>query len=166
VTQLAGLMIQDGVPTLPGPEDLGDYDTWTLPLQDGTEERFHGRFLGMSSSRRDEHENHDGSAYGTADTWTGTDRRCGACRWFEPRIFGGRADRTYVLYKIGATIVPGEHHRISLERAGSPFELIELLAVPRGKKTFLTIPGREAVVQAAGRDIHLQNTYLRWQSFG
>ena len=166
MTLPAGLMIQDGVPTLPGSDDLGTYDTWTLPLQDGEEDRFQGRFLGMSSSRRPHHENHDGSAYGTADTWTGTDHRCGACRWFEPRIFGGNPGSIYVLYKLGATIVPGEENRISLERVGSAFELIELLSVPRGRKTVLTIPGREAVVQAAGRDTNLQRTYLRWQSFG
>jgi hypothetical protein len=92
------------------------------------------------------------------------DHRCGACRWFEPRIFvQSDGQRMFGLYKLGATLVPGETNRISFETAASALELILMLAVPRNGKTALTIPGHRVVAQAAGFDSDLEAAYLKWR---
>lgn len=167
MTTLEEKTIND-MPTLPGPQDLGRYGVWVLPMQDGTKIDFEGYFLGMSSSRKAVHENHAGSLYGTNGvngTWTSPDHRCGACRWFEPRIFvQGDGQRFYGLYKLGATIVPGETNRISFEEAAGAFELIELLTVPKNGKAQLTIPGRRVITQAMGYDEELKGAYLDWRA--
>jgi hypothetical protein len=153
------------MPTLPGPQDLGRFGVWVLPMQDGTKIDFEGYFLGLSSSRKPNHENHAGSAFGMSGTWTSLDHRCGACRWFEPRIFvQGDGQRFYGLYKLGATIVPGESNRISFEQAAGAFELIELLTVPKDGRAVLTIPGRRVLTQGMGYDDELKSAYLDWRA--
>jgi hypothetical protein len=156
------------LPQLPGPDDLGKFGVWVLPMNDGTEVKFEGHFLGMSSSRKPNHEGHNGHAYGMDGTWTSQDRRfhrCGACRWFEPRIFvQSDGHRFYGLYKLGATIVPGEVNRISFEQVGSPMELIELLTVTKDSRTTLTIPGRRVIAQATGYDDAVKEAYLDWRA--
>lgn len=164
MTTMKEIMTND-IPMLPGPTDLGRYNTWVLPMQDGTKVEFEGFFLGMSSSQKAHHENHNGAPYGMNGTWTSPDHRCGACRWFEPRIFvQSDGQRFYGLYKLGATIVPGETHRISFEQVGSPMELIELLTVPKNGKAVLTIPGRRVIAQATGYDEEIKSAYLDWRS--
>ena len=165
MTTTEDFMTTQKVPTLPGPMDLGKYGIWVLPMPDGTKTEFEGFFLGMSSSRKPLHENHEGTPYGMNGTWTSHDHRCGACRWFEPRIFvQGDGQRFFGLYKLGATIVPGESNRISFEQVGSSFELIELLTVPKNGKAVLTIPGRRVIAQASGYDDELKRAYLEWRA--
>ena len=129
MTQTDALMTTRDTSALPGISELGDHGVWVLPTDaNGATTEFEGYFIGVSSSRKQEHENHEGSPFGVSRTWTSTSRRCGACRWFEPRIFvlggvevlsqNGRG-RMYGLYKLGATIVPGEINRMSFERATS-----------------------------------------------
>ena len=155
----------NNIPMLPGRDDLGKFGVWVLPVSDGTKVEFEGYFLGMSSSRKPQHENHEGHVYGMAGTWTSSDHRCGACRWFEPRIFvQSDGHRFYGLYKLGATIVPGETNRISFEQVGSPMELIELLTVPKNGKVTLTIPGRRVIAQATGYDDAIKDAYLDWRT--
>jgi hypothetical protein len=160
-------MTEEDQPVLPGLGDLGRYKLWRLPLQDGKITKFEGYFVGLSSSRRDFHENHNGAPYGTVNTWTTDDpdrRRCSACRWFEPRIFAHSDDEDiFAVHRLGATIVPGESIRVSYEQVGSAFELIELLTVPKGRRTVLTLPGRRVIAQAAGYDDKIRDAYLHWR---
>src|SRR5437660_535458 len=67
-------------PEPPTSRDAGREDDWRLPLDDGRFVEFHGRFLGMGSSHQRRHKRHAGD-------YAETTERCGACRWFEPRIF-------------------------------------------------------------------------------
>lgn len=154
------------IPALPETGDLGAFGTWTLPLDNDETEIFEGYFLGVSSSRRPNHENHDGSEYGTAGTWTGDQQRCGACRWFEPRIFiqAGDDHPLFGLHKRGVSIVPGERDRSSFERAGSAMELIQLLTVTKNGKAVLTIPGRRVLAQASGYDDEIKRAYMDWRA--
>jgi hypothetical protein len=153
--------------TPPGPEDVGQAGTWELEVTDGDPIRIEGVFLGMSSSQRASHENHDGAPYGTPRTWTTGNERCSACRWFEPRIFvHDRIPHFFGLYKIGMTIVPGETVRRSYVRAGSAFELIESMAVRRSGMLFLPTPARRVIAQAAGYDQEIRTAWLDWRRSG
>lgn len=148
----------------PAPEDVGRTGTWELQVSEGPPVLIAGTFLGMSSSRRPTHENHDGSPYGTDGTWTTTNQRCSACRWFEPRIFvTSEEPHFFGIYKMGWTIVPDETMRLSYVEAGSAFELIESMAVRRGGKLALPIPARRVIAQAAGYDPEIRDAYLSWR---
>lgn len=148
----------------PAPEDVGRTGTWELQVSEGVPVLIEGTFLGMSSSRRPTHENHEGSPYGTDGTWTTTNQRCSACRWFEPRIFVTTAEPHFFgLYKMGWTIVPEETVRLSYVEAGSAFELIESMAIRRGGNLVLPIPARRVIAQAAGYDPEIRDAYLDWR---
>lgn len=161
MTTETGLTVHE-ITRPPGPEDVGREGTWVLEVADGPPIRIEGVFLAMSSSQRIGHENHQGAPYGKPGTWTGTNERCSACRWFEPRIFLEKAEPGFFgLYKVGQTIVPGEQVRRSYTRAGSAFELIESMAIRQG--TFLPTPARLVIAQAAGYDSEIRDAYLSWQ---
>lgn len=148
----------------PGPEDLGRTGAWELQVTEGEPIRIHGVFLAMSSSRRASHENHDGHPFGIRRTWSSTNERCSACRWFEPRIFlHSEEPHFFGLYKIGMTVVPGETVRRSYVRAGSAFELIESMAVRRNGDLILPTPARRVIAQAAGYDDEIRTAWLEWR---
>lgn len=147
----------------PAREDVGRTGIWELQVSDGAPVLIKGVFLGMSSSRRPTHENHDGAPYGMDGTWTTGNRRCSACRWFEPRIFVSDDEPHFFgLYKMGWTIVPGEDMRLSYVEAGSAFELIEAMSIRRGGKLVLPTPARRVISQAAGYDDEIRASYLDW----
>lgn len=150
--------------TPPGPEQVGRTGIWELPVTEGEPVRIEGVFLGMSTSQRASHENHRGSAYGTDTTWTSTNPRCSACRWFEPRIFVHTEEPHFFgLYKIGMTVVPEEEIRRSYVQAGSALELIEAMSIRRQGVMILPIPARRVIAQAAGYDTEIRDAYLDWR---
>jgi hypothetical protein len=163
MTTKTGLMTEI-MKTPPDPWDVGRTGTWELQVSDGEPVLIKGTFLGMSSSRRPTHENHDGHPYGVDGCWTTPNQRCSACRWFEPRIFvSDEEPHFFGIYKIGRTIVPGETDRLSYVKAGSAFELIESMAIRRGGKLVLPIPSRRVIAQAAGYDQEIRIAYLDWR---
>lgn len=148
------------VSPLPRTEDVGRTGRWTLPKGEGDDVVvIEGTFLGVASSRREHHRDHAGRAY--ADPG----QRCGACRWFEPRIFYGRVEGTdgpdaYLVYRVGATVVPGERNLVGLEWLTSPFEVVEALTTRREGTAFLSIPAARVLSQAANFDRNLERAYV------
>lgn len=153
------------IPALPEADRVGDYGHWVVSSREQILE-FDGRFLGMSSSRREVHE-HSGVA---AAGWGG---RCGACRWFEPRIFretysprGPTDDEPewgrYLILFSGRTVVPGETTRTRHEWVRVPHEVVEVLTTRRvaTRTAYLTGPAARVLAQAAGLDDELNDAYV------
>lgn len=149
----------------PMSEDTGERksfsDPWMLPT-DGGMVRVPGTFIGIGSTEQDDH-NHPGETYAAPKT------RCGACRWFEMRIFvvAGKDAALlndvqrpyYVVHTTGASVVPEERHRFKATSYYEPGALINSCVmrkeVPVGSTpgetkvvTFLTTPAKVALEQA------------------
>lgn len=157
-----------GVVELPTLESVGLIETWVIPAGRGPEVTLHGKLLGVVSSRRPVHDrSHAGREYASQG------EQCGACRWFEPRIFrevipdekyGFSPTKTtqgrYLVHFAGMSIVPGETTRLRYEWAVSPHEVIEVLTTRHDKSVFLTIPAARVLSQAANFDDELKEAYL------
>lgn len=140
---------------LPTDEDLGTEGRWTLPPQQGNGPRdlvVEGRFLGVGSSEHHSHKDHPGE-------YAPPGGRCGACRWFETRIFRLADGTGYLLYHVGVSLVPGERHYVTVDRARTPHEVIECYTRRRGGETYLTAPSARALAQGSGFDDDLRDAY-------
>lgn len=135
----------------PGDPGSGhDNRVGTLTLEDAT-------FLGVGSSRQERHFGHPSTRY--APKPTGKGEGCGACRWFETRIFK-LGDNEYVLHHAGRSIVPGEQDLCRYEEAFSPYEVIERYTVRNNvRPPFITRPALLALAQAASFDSTLRDAY-------
>lgn len=147
----------------PPPADrVGQTGWWELPLRHGADdaEAFDGQFLGMGSSHRDTHINHDDDRFAPRGT------PCSGCRWFESRIFTNLERTRYLLYTVGESIVDGEEPRYRAEWVVSPYEVIDLLTtfrpaeVPGGQRQqSLSYAARRALAQAANFDNRMRDAY-------
>lgn len=145
----------------PPAADVGTSADWTVPLDnvvDGKLERFHGKFIGMGSSHRDTHINHERDESARPGT------SCSGCRWLESRIFR-RDDGWYLLYTVGESIVDGEEPRYRGEWFQSPYEVIDSLTtfkpdVDTGRKVSrLSYAARRVLAQAAYNDMDMRDAY-------
>jgi hypothetical protein len=157
---------------LPGTDHVDTVADWELPTTDGDDVvRIYGRFLGLATTHRDRHT-HDGE-------FASQGERCGACRWFEPRIFrelvletspGGSGRPTerwvggrYLVHYAGQTDVPGEETRTRHEWVDGPHEVLEQFVTrnrPNRPEPFLTAPAARVLAQAAQYDDELEHAYL------
>jgi hypothetical protein len=143
----------------PQPDEVGEEDTWLLPLDHGGELEVFGVFLGVASARQDKH-NHGGR-------FTPQDRRCPACRWYEPRIFRETdGARRYVLYTLGCSDMPGETDRPRYRYASDAHEAIFTMSTPKGDTRFLTAPARSLFEMAARRDDEIRQALENQWSTG
>ncbi len=165
----------------PGLTDVGATGAWTLPVDDGQAvTTFPGRLLGYADSRRGQHElegasrNRLGAVHDVVDgqPYARAGQRCGACRWFEVRIFrGGRGCRRvnrcehageFVIHYTGATVVPGEVHRSRVAYADGGHALIEQ-ATSRNleqNRVFITPPMARALAMAANHDPDVEHAWV------
>lgn len=119
--------IETTAETLPTADQVGCEAVWVLPSGPTSSVTVYARFLGHATSRRDQHASrHQGLAFAKPNT------RCGACRWFEPRIFRelDQANR-YLIHYAGLTSVPGETARTRHEWVRSGYEVVEALTTRR-----------------------------------
>jgi hypothetical protein len=141
------------VDLLPTSGSVGEIADWTLPLddwEDGETLRFRARFLGYATSHQPRHRDHPGKYAEPGD-------RCGACRWFEPRIFREvDGPRRYLLYNIGDTIVPGEEARYRHQWFLSANDVLNALIVDGNQ---LSLPARRVIAEAVGLDQELLEAY-------
>jgi hypothetical protein len=112
--------------TLPGADLVGQEATWVLPTRNDVV-TVRARYLGQASSQRAVHSpQHRGRSYALGGT------RCGACRWFEPRIFREvDGQRRYLIHYAGLSSVPGEGARLRHEFARTGYEVVEALTTRR-----------------------------------
>lgn len=146
----------------PGPSAVGRTGEWVLPLdpyEDGPVERFDGQFLGMGSSHRETHINHEDQRFAPRGT------PCSGCRWFESRIFVDGNER-FLLYTVGQSIVDNEEPRYRAEWVVSPYEVIDLLTTfrpaeqPGGQRQqSLSYAARRALAQAANFNEKMRDAY-------
>lgn len=126
MTAHAMTTIETTADTLPTADLVGHEATWVLP-SGTTTITTHARLLGYASSQREHHsQQHRGRSHAPSGV------RCGACRWFEPRIFrelsgSGR----YLIHYAGLTCVPGETARLRHEWVRSGYEVVEALTTRR-----------------------------------
>jgi hypothetical protein len=144
---------------------VGSIADWKLPLEHGTGrcEEFRGQFLGLGSSHRDTHINHEGHRFAPKGT------PCSGCRWFESRIFVVResdVNDRFLLYTVGQSIVDDEEPRYRAEWAVSPYEVIDLLTTfrpsdqPGGQRQqSLSYAARRALAQAANFNNKMRDAY-------
>src|SRR5262249_37629594 len=137
-------------------EDLGKEGVWELPpgrdAQDPSDLVIRGRFIGLGSSEHGAHKFHAGE-------YAERGGRCGACRWFETRIFR-LAQGGYLIYNVGATIVPGERDLVPVEQARGAHEVVELYTRRRDNRTYLTAPSARALAQAAEFDEEMDDAWV------
>lgn len=140
---------------LPYEDQVSRGGPWTLPMGTGQDPIvFGGRYLGLSSSRRERH-NHRDTAH------VGPGGRCSACRWTESRIFRNTTDDRYLVHTVGMSRVPGETARIKARWLLTPYEVVAYF-VQRpegGGRPFLTSPADMVLAQAAGHDDDLRDAY-------
>jgi hypothetical protein len=94
--------------------------------------------------------------------------RCGACRWFETRVFrlvdhdtAVLQGRRYVLHHVGRSIVPGEVNLPRYELVGGGHEVVEAYIVRKeGAVPFITKPGAKVLAQAAQFDGEIEDAYV------
>lgn len=138
---------------LPTSGSVGYVGEWTLPLddwEDGEELHFRAKFLGFATSYQPKHRDHPGQYAEQGD-------RCGACRWFEPRIFREvDGARRYLLYNIGDTVVPGEETRYRYQWMLSADDILNALVVDGNQ---LSLPARRVIAEAVGHDQELLEAY-------
>lgn len=131
----------------PQPDEVGESDTWHLPLMGNSQALdVSGTFLGVASARQDKH-NHPGR-------FAPRDRRCPACRWYEPRIFRIEGNRKYLLYTLGCSDMPGEIDVPRYRYAADAFEAVFNMATHDAEHNtrFLTTPAKMMFLMAAEHD--------------
>lgn len=138
----------------PQEDEIGDQDTWRLPLQDGKILEIDAVFLGVASARQDKH-NHSGEHAPEG-------RRCPACRWYEPRIFKVSDSGKYLLYTLGCSDLPGEIDVPRYRYAADAFEAVFNMAThdPEKNTRFLTTPARMMFLKASEHDPALGEALL------
>lgn len=158
--------MEDHIMTPPGLELVGVTRNWRLPgggngESDETTLTFHGQYIGMGSSERDGHINHDPDSYAPRGV------SCSACRWFEARIFVRESDSRYLVHTVGMSIVDRESPRYGHEWATSPYEVIDkLTTVRRNHDIGVDVPvlswaARRVLAQAAFYDEDLEDAYTK-----
>lgn len=142
--------------TLPGPEDVNTEAVWLLPVAEGADPvAVEGRFLGMSSSRRTEHNRRIVHPGGFAEIGG----NCSTCRWSETRIFREAAGG-YAVHRIGRSVVPGETLRCrGVERVRTPYEVVETLTSRVAGSAYLTRMPAMALAQCSAHDVPLRDAY-------
>lgn len=140
---------------LPEMEEHGRSGVWSITSQQGEETTITGTFLGMGTSYRPEHKNHDPQGHAPQRV------HCSTCRWTEIRLFLGGSGMFYVV-NCGASDVPGERDLIKVMTVSTPFEVVEnLTTVDRYTRlATLTFPARRALAQAATHDVRLRDAYI------
>lgn len=141
---------------LPMEDELNKVDHWQLPAgrddDDVEDVVIEGRFIGLGSSEHRTHKDHAGE-------FAERGGRCGACRWFETRIFKLDDGTGYLIYNVGVSLVPGEQHFVTVERARTPQEVVERYTQRRNGEVYLTSPSARAIAQAAGHDDGMRDTW-------
>lgn len=142
----------------PGRDEVGHAGTWKIADQYGDSVTIEGEFLGLGSSWRPRHQNHEGTEYAPPRT------HCSTCRWTEIRIFGLDPEKTnalaeYLVVKRGASAVPDEQDFVEWEWLVTGDEVLEKLTTRRGTDAFLTAPASRAASQAAEFDNGLRNAW-------
>lgn len=130
----------------PTPDEVGEEDTWHLPLLRAGTLDLDAVFLGVASARQDRH-NHPGE-------FAPADRRCPACRWYEPRIFRISDSGKYLVYTLGCSDMPGEVDVPRYRYAADAYEVIFNMSTideVTGNR-FLTIPAKQMFLMAAEHD--------------
>ncbi|MGW2213272.1 hypothetical protein [Streptomyces sp. NPDC001781] len=146
---------------LPGLPDVGRAGAWTITSQHGETITIAGELLGLGSSFRPRHQNHEGTDFAPPRT------HCSTCRWTEIRIFavdsqeGTDRPLPYLVVKRGASAVPGETDFIEWEGLITGDEVLEKLTTRRGSDAFLTAPASRAASQAAAFDGGMRDA---WQN--
>lgn len=136
---------------LPMEKKLNQVGRWEFPPGRDDEDDavddlvIEGRFIGLGSSEHRTHKDHAGE-------YAERGGRCGACRWFETRIFKLDDGTGYLIYNVGVSLVPGERHLVTVERARTPQEVVERYTRRRDGEVYLTSPSARALAQAAGYD--------------
>lgn len=123
---------------------------------------FIGVMLGVSTTHRPTHICDYPSGYAPRSL------RCGACRWFETRIFKlANADSEslrgmrYVLHYVGRSIVPGEVDLPRYELVRGGHEVVEAYTVRKEHaQPFITKPGAKVLAQAAHLDPEIEDAYV------
>jgi hypothetical protein len=138
----------------PQPDEVGESDTWSLPLMQGKTLEIDAAFLGVASARQDKH-NHAG-------TFAPKGRRCPACRWYEPRIFKVTETGKYLLYTLGCSNLPGEVDVPRYRYAADAHEAIFNMATNDAEHgtRFLTTPAKMMFLMAAQHDATLAAALL------
>jgi len=135
---------------LPGDDQVGEVREWRLPAKTSTAAGGHarertsdghvalrGRLLGLGESQVD---------------WRP--------RWLEVRIFEDLDADEYVVHTAGMSRLPGEVPLTRVERSKTADGVIErLLKREEGKETYLSIPARRALEQAALEDEDLREAW-------
>lgn len=137
----------------PQPDEVGESDTWHLPLMHGDLD-LTGTFLGVASARQDKH-NHAGR-------FAPKGRRCPACRWYEPRIFRVEGNGKFLLYTLGCSDIPGEVDVPRYRYAADAHEAIFNMAThdPEKNTRFLTTPAKMMFLMAAEHDETIADALL------
>lgn len=145
---------------LPGVDDVGTEGTWQLPGQSDPktgEPRVtpvEGRFLGMASSQREDHNRHTFHS----DGYVSRGERCSACRWSVFRVFR-EVEGAYVIHHAGMSVVPGETTRYRYERVRTAYEVVESMTTRRNKQAFLTVAAARVLAQCAAYDVPMRDAY-------
>lgn len=142
---------------LPMEDELNHVGRWELPpgrdAEDCEDLVIEGRFIGLGSSEHGTHKDHAGE-------FAERGGRCGACRWFETRIFKLTDGTGYLIYNVGVSLVPGERNLVSVERARTSQEVVECYTRRRDGDVYLTTPSARALAQAAGYDDGMDDAYV------
>lgn len=136
-------------PLYPDDHDLGRLHEWRLPRQDSPEHlTVEAQFIGLGTSQEDMHS-HSGPVLTD-------DRRCLACRWFEARMFLTKDEgQRYLLYKVGASNIPGEIDMIRYRYVKDAYEAVLCMSVPHNtdpKARFLGAPVKDMFTTAGAFD--------------
>ena len=89
----------------------------------------------------------------------GTSESADKDRWFEVDIYR-TADGEYVVHTRGCSRLPGEETKRRVVRTTSAFEIIELLTVHHGGKTYIPRASARAIAQAAQWDVSVRDAYV------
>lgn len=140
---------------LPEVEDVGLQRDWILPNNDGSSTvELNGKLLGVSSSHWDRHVGHKPEEY------VAPGDRCGACRWFEVRIFRDQDNKQYMIHYAGRSIIPEEKTRSRYEWLNGAHAVLESLTTRRVAGVYLTPPAARVLAQAAGQDKALEEVWI------
>jgi hypothetical protein len=153
---------------LPGVDDVGREDEWTIPTEAGLV-IVHAVFLGTSSSYRSGHRGRRSAVNPTGENHPGADfatiaNRCSSCRWFEPRLYRETGPlQRFLAHRTGVSIVPGEVNRFRLEYLISAQEVIEHFTTRHtgqdSSPPFLSVPAAKILGQAAGFDDDMRDAW-------
>lgn len=146
---------------LPTEAETGTVGRWLVVDDNEESHDIIGRFLGSGSSRKPRHRDH------AEGTWGDIKVKCGACRWLELMIFqelvsaeaSAPPTRNYFVVKVGASEVPGEADRITVNRAYSADEVVVAVSTRPGGTLTMTRPAQIALARAAGRDEQIREAY-------